>query len=520
MPKKVAGLLFCLLLCACGTFKVQVQVLPEMTATLSAPVQPSQLTPTPEAQVSTSTATPNPAPSFSSDIRFSQEVGKPDARSFAPKILQVFASWDYANMRAGMNVRREWYLNGQLWLSREEAWDFAKYGANGTINDISIYDFETGLPSGNYQLRLFIDGQPQFVEGSASEKIAFAIQQAISPALVSISMSDNLRGWGLEQAGKILKTLDGGQTWQDLTPVGSASTTLSFFALNSEAAWAVPGAGVIWRTQDGGLTWKPSQPLELPAEGNYRVLSLVFPDAMHGWISFLAENAVSDPRFLLFRSEDGGESWKRVSSLENPALAAYLPDTKTSLTFFDGLSGWVGGWWGKDDPSRWFALKTTDGGNSWQVEALPVIPNLLAGQPTNCSGASLVGLHPAALAVDLTCTQGQRSLRRFYYLSQSTRQNWLSWELSSDVLGLDFLDTHVGWRLTTGQPNRLNELSQTLDGGRTWRKIAQASWKTAQFNFISSQVGWAIVGNGKTSVLIRTADGGKTWAVVNPVLKP
>jgi hypothetical protein len=60
-------------------------------------------------------------------------------------------------MHAGVNVKREWYLNGKPWLLREEPWDLAKYGEAGVIRDISIFETELSLPSGVYQLRVYID---------------------------------------------------------------------------------------------------------------------------------------------------------------------------------------------------------------------------------------------------------------------------------------------------------------------------------------------------------------------------
>ena len=81
--------------------------------------------------------------------------------SFPAGTKAVYSIWDYQNMRDGLMIRREWYWNGQPWITREEAWDFEKYGANGTIRDISIFDNETGLNSGVYQLRLYIDNVPQ-----------------------------------------------------------------------------------------------------------------------------------------------------------------------------------------------------------------------------------------------------------------------------------------------------------------------------------------------------------------------
>jgi hypothetical protein len=116
-------------------------------------------------------------------------------------------------MRAGMVVKREWYLDGQLWLTREEAWDFAKYGAAGTIRDISIYDFNTGLPSGVYQLRLFVDNLPQPISitanGQGQDWVNFEIQP-LDGMFTAASSPDNL--WGAyiySQKRVVLRDING-----------------------------------------------------------------------------------------------------------------------------------------------------------------------------------------------------------------------------------------------------------------------------------------------------------------------
>ena len=81
--------------------------------------------------------------------------------AFPAGTKRIYAVWHYQNMREGVMVKREWYLNGQPWLVREEPWDFAKYGAFGVIQDVSIYDLNAGLPSGVYQLQIYIDGLQQ-----------------------------------------------------------------------------------------------------------------------------------------------------------------------------------------------------------------------------------------------------------------------------------------------------------------------------------------------------------------------
>lgn len=112
-------------------------------------------------------------------VAATQSAGVGQVR-FPAGIKQIYAVWQYKNMRAGLTVRREWRLNGQVWLTREEPWDFAKYGESGTLRDISIYDLDAGLPSGKYQLSVAIDGLGQpigqvFTDAPPSGVIEFEI---------------------------------------------------------------------------------------------------------------------------------------------------------------------------------------------------------------------------------------------------------------------------------------------------------------------------------------------------------
>ena len=102
---------------------------------------------------------------------------------FPARVRRVHATWDYANMNAGLTIRREWYHDGELWAEHHENWDFAKYGANGTVDDTYIYDFDAGLPPGNYELRVFINDQPQF--GAEADKHSFKVDEKWSLEIAS-----------------------------------------------------------------------------------------------------------------------------------------------------------------------------------------------------------------------------------------------------------------------------------------------------------------------------------------------
>ncbi|MBK8901188.1 MAG: hypothetical protein IPM53_08400 [Anaerolineaceae bacterium] len=72
--------------------------------------------------------------------------------------VELYAIWDYSGMTATDQVERLWYFNGDLWLERSEPWDMAKYGANGRVEDIYLYDYEPKLRSGDYRLVLKVNG--------------------------------------------------------------------------------------------------------------------------------------------------------------------------------------------------------------------------------------------------------------------------------------------------------------------------------------------------------------------------
>jgi hypothetical protein len=109
------------------------------------------------------TILPQRAPRFS-NVRFSTQ---PEAirprRFYVAYIPRLYAVWDYQNMGEGMTVQRVWRHNGEIWLTREETWNFALLGTEGTMRGVSIFDLEEGLPPGEFTLSLYIDGAVQDV---------------------------------------------------------------------------------------------------------------------------------------------------------------------------------------------------------------------------------------------------------------------------------------------------------------------------------------------------------------------
>lgn len=340
--------------------------------------------------------------------------------------------------------------------------------------------------------------------------------------LAAIQMHDVSRGWGVESSGRILKTADGGGLWKDVTPPQGTFDRHSLFAFNSEAAWVVPAQldaslNTVWRTQDGGITWKSGQPLSLEAGASYRPLGLQFPDAQHGWLLLWAQGSDQGSSVLLYKSDNDGEDWRPITVLNERLARSYLPATETAMAFLDDKTGWVGGWWGKNDPAQWVMLKTSDGGIKWGSDGL-TLPEKKAAQ---CSGRSVLQMIPGAMAVDMICVTPKDPkylYHHVYYLSSGT--GWHSWAIHGDFLSAAFINVNVGWMIVDSDDPQLREILYTSDGGKEWQAINRVNWKEAQLQFVTDKQGWALIGNGFETALMRTGNGGRVWVQVRPFVVP
>jgi len=75
---------------------------------------------------------------------------------FPPGITTVYACCDYWGMNPELQFTRSWYNNGEEWVSKSKYWDRAE---NGTVCS-RIYWLEGGgLPTGNWEVKLYIDNE-------------------------------------------------------------------------------------------------------------------------------------------------------------------------------------------------------------------------------------------------------------------------------------------------------------------------------------------------------------------------
>ena len=266
-------------------------------------------------------------------------------------------------------------------------------------------------------------------------------------------------GWGVNSAGQIVHTQDGGATWTVQHTVGADTwlRCMSFTGPTDGWIGSITRRQRLWKTEDGG-TWIDMTD-RLPP----------LPSAICGISSpskgvvFASGTQYPNREAAVMRTTDGGQTWTSISMA---AHANLLIDTY----FVDDLHGWVVGGSGGTtyDKLRPVVMFTSDGGKSWENK----LDNSGIDFPTGEWGWKIqflttqigfVSLENDTAAAILKTTDGGRSWTRIPITDP---------QRNVELEGIGFLNEQVGWvggwghGFTSG--NADGTTSGTMDGGATW----------------------------------------------------
>ena len=181
--------------------------------------------------------------------------------------------------------------------------------------------------------------------------------------------------WASGADSTVLRTVDGGTTWQKLTVTSDALDFRDVDAVDAQTAYVLSigngPASRIYKTTDAGKTWTQQFKNEDPK---------VFLDAMTFWD---ADNGIAfgdsvSGQFYILTTADGGRSWSRVpQSALPPALEneGAFAASGTNIAVFGKSHAWIGT--GAAAKSR--VLRTSDRGRTWQITDTPLASGASAG---------------------------------------------------------------------------------------------------------------------------------------------
>lgn len=292
----------------------------------------------------------------------------------------------------------------------------------------------------------FLLAQAQWVPQSVGTTASFRAVHAVSEQIAWIGGTQ----------GTVLRTTDGGATWQNVrVPGAEALDFRDIHAFDAQTAIALSageaekGAARLYRTTDGGGTWQLV--FETRQKGVF-LDGLDFWDDRHG----LAFGDPVDGKFYLLATDDGGQTWRE---LPRGAMPPVLPNeaafaaSGTSLVVAGTAHAWIGT--GGGTTARVF--RSTDRGQTWQVA------------DTGLPGGELRGI-------------------------------W----------GLRFWSKKEGLALggAYGEPTAAPSLVRTRDGGRTWQPAPAPPTGLLEAAALVGKRGLLAVGLAGTAY---SPDFGMTW---------
>jgi photosystem II stability/assembly factor-like uncharacterized protein len=318
-----------------------------------------------------------------------------------------------------------------------------------------------------------------------------------------IDMIDTQTGYGLDEQN-LYRTDNSGIQWNVVTPPG-VNANFSVFFLDAQNGWMLAGnpqdlsESNLYHTADGGQNWTAT-----PAP--FGMGRIQFLDEQNGWAMANIDCGAGSCGLDIFKTTDGGQSWKRVSSASpnNDAQLNTLPfaGDKNGMTFLDMQHGWVGGTEPKDGYVWLFA--TQDGGQTWKQVNLPLpsgyTTSTISVEPPRFFSAQN-GILPVTLFTD--------SLHKLFYLTQDGGQSWTPGSVL-DSSGIVSVPTQQDIFVWDG-----GILQTSHNSGQTWTAVTpnvDLSQIIAQLDFVDKDNGWATsIDANQKGMLYRTNDGGKTW---------
>ncbi|MBK8983336.1 MAG: T9SS type A sorting domain-containing protein [Ignavibacteria bacterium] len=286
--------------------------------------------------------------------------------------------------------------------------------------------------------------------------------------LYDIEFINEKTGWAVGDAGVVIKTTNGGDTWMNIpNPSPPLNPNLwSVFPFDSNIVYITSGKDLIIKTIDGGLNWNI---LNFCPECNSAMTGIYFLNKDTGW--FLGTNKV-------FRTYDGGNTLDSFYVPWFTNFDVYFKDVNTGIFCGTGR-----------------VFKSTDGGENWFDTHVPNGPFYMFRKLAVVSNnVWIVGSSsPVFRSTDFCET----------------------WEITTPGQQIGGVAIHFVNENTGFIGRSSNNLIKSTNGGYNWyqqRTDSNSNSIILSIEFETDSIGWLACGSGK---IYKTITGGEVLTYIS-----
>lgn len=308
----------------------------------------------------------------------------------------------------------------------------------------------------------------------------------VATRLRGVSAVNDRIAWASGAGSTVLRTIDGGSSWQKLTVTSDTLDFRDIDAIDAQRAYVLsigPGeASRIYKTIDGGATWTLQFKNENPK---------AFLDAMSFWD---AEHGVVfgdsiDGQLDILTTDNGGRTWSRLTQSLPPALPneGAFAASGTNIAVIGKTHAWIGT--GAAAKAR--VLHTADRGRTWQVSETPLAAGPAAGI---FSIAFRDAMHGVIVGGDYT--KEKEAVNNLAF----TSDGGTTWKLAHGLSGFRSVVAYVEATKTIIAIGPSGG-DYSTDDGQTWKPIEGPGFDT--FSFAPGKaVGWGAGVRGSLANLV------------------